>query len=416
MQLMEMRLSSQDRKDLDKFTKFLAFKSAQVIVQSRLGEKKSTKCNPQQSGADWFNLAIEDLPEVLTETKKALNGEVVTNCLPLCVEISLKTVEGDQMVLESWCLDILPEQCDPAVRVTHTVYNRMGILLKSLVSVTRVTPAYKLSRRQGPDSYVICYRIYMDEPQMHNLGDGYKQVRVGQICTPIGTIQLTVSYRTKMTISPTQSGREDSIMLKSDHFNTNCSPRNMRYKQNEENIASLGNTRKIGAFAANGNKQNSKQYPMPDFIIPEIPYTKLFEDQLKLKVDEEEKELENNEEQPADINDSTTTIKPDEDKNGNSTDSIDSSPPSQTRNRFTMMSTLKDDFIMKTPFASSTANSELGEIYREWKEAPPLQTFNDMPPLVDQVPDLTQQLENYESDMRTYEDVLQSLCQSPNNN
>lgn len=155
----------------------------------------------------------------------------MTNCLPLCVEISLKTVEGDQMVLESWCLDILPEQCDPAVRVTHTVYNRMGILLKSLVSVTRVTPAYKLSRRQGPDSYVICYRIYMDEPQMHNLGDGYKQVRVGQICTPIGTIQLTVSYRTKMTISPTQSGREDSIMLKSDHFNTNCSPRNMRYKQ-----------------------------------------------------------------------------------------------------------------------------------------------------------------------------------------
>lgn len=76
------------------------------------------------------------------------------------------------------------------------------------------------------------------------------------------------------------------------------------------------------------------------------------------------------------------------------------------------------DFIclQKTPFASSTANSELGEIYREWKEAPPLQTFNDMPPLVDQVPDLTQQLENYESDMRTYEDVLQSLCQSPNNN
>lgn len=117
-----------------------------------------------------FNLAIRDLPEVLAEAKRALCGEVVTARLPLCVEISLRTVEGDTMMLETWCLGVLPEQCDPSVRVTYTVYNRMGILLKSLVSVTRVTPAYKLSRRQGPDSYVICYRIYMGEPQLHNLG------------------------------------------------------------------------------------------------------------------------------------------------------------------------------------------------------------------------------------------------------
>jgi hypothetical protein len=117
-----------------------------------------------------FNLAIRDLPEVLAEAKRALCGEVVTARLPLCVEISLRTVEGDTMMLETWCLGVLPEQCDPSVRVTYTVYNRMGILLKSLVSVTRVTPAYKLSRHQGPDSYVICYRIYMGEPQLHSLG------------------------------------------------------------------------------------------------------------------------------------------------------------------------------------------------------------------------------------------------------
>lgn len=135
------------------------------------------------------------------------------------------------MVLESWCLNILPEYCDPSNRVIHTVYNHMGILLKSLVSVTRVTPAYKLSRRQGPDSYVICYRIYMDEPQLHMLGDGYKRVTIGKICTPLGTLQLSVNYRTKMTISPTQTGRDNSIMLKSDHFNTNLSPRHIRYKQ-----------------------------------------------------------------------------------------------------------------------------------------------------------------------------------------
>ncbi|KAJ8948710.1 hypothetical protein NQ318_017878 [Aromia moschata] len=165
------------------------------------------------------------------KTRKVLNSEALTTRVPFCVEISLRTVEGDHMVLETWCLNVLPEHCDPTARIVPIVYNRMGILLKSLVSVTRVTPAYKLSRRQGPDSYVICYRIYRDQPQTHCLGEGFKHVCIGQLCTPIGTLQLSLSYRTKMTISPTQTGRNNSIMLKSDHFNTNGSPRNRRYSQ-----------------------------------------------------------------------------------------------------------------------------------------------------------------------------------------
>lgn len=48
----------------------------------------------------------------------------------------------------------------------------MGILLKSLIAVTRATPAYKLSRKQSTDSYNIYYRIYTGEPHTHNLG-GY---------------------------------------------------------------------------------------------------------------------------------------------------------------------------------------------------------------------------------------------------
>lgn len=104
------------------------------------------------------------------EARKVLCNEIISSTIPLCIEISLRTVEGDTMVLETWTLGVLPEQSDPTIRVTYTVYNRMGILLKSLLSVSRVTPAYKLSRRQGPDSYIICYRIYMGEPQLHILG------------------------------------------------------------------------------------------------------------------------------------------------------------------------------------------------------------------------------------------------------
>lgn len=50
------KLSQQDRKDLEKFTKFLIYKSLQIIVQSRLGEKIQAKSKPFSSGADWVNL------------------------------------------------------------------------------------------------------------------------------------------------------------------------------------------------------------------------------------------------------------------------------------------------------------------------------------------------------------------------
>lgn len=81
---------------------------------------------------------------------------------------------------------------------------------------------------------------------MHFSGDGSKQVRVGQLCTPVGTLHISVAYRTKMTISPTASGgvavaggagpvtgggtgagaaRDNLLMLKSDHFRRDASPK-----------------------------------------------------------------------------------------------------------------------------------------------------------------------------------------------
>lgn len=45
------------------------------------------------------------------------------------------------------------------------------VLLKSLLAVTRITPAYKLAFRQGPDSFVICYRVYLGDPNYDCLGE-----------------------------------------------------------------------------------------------------------------------------------------------------------------------------------------------------------------------------------------------------
>nr|XP_048284177.1 autophagy-related protein 13 isoform X2 [Myodes glareolus] len=215
---METDLSSQDRKDLDKFIKFFALKTVQVIVQSRLGEKICTRSSSSPTGSDWFNLAIKDIPEVTHEAKKALSGQLPAVGRSMCVEISLKTSEGDSMELEIWCLE-MNEKCDKEIKVSYTVYNRLSLLLKSLLAITRVTPAYRLSRKQGHE-YVILYRIYFGEVQLNGLGEGFQTVRVGTVGTPVGTITLSCAYRINLAFMSTrQFERTPPIMgIIIDHF------------------------------------------------------------------------------------------------------------------------------------------------------------------------------------------------------
>uniref|UniRef100_A0A8D0BEX8 Autophagy-related protein 13 n=1 Tax=Salvator merianae TaxID=96440 RepID=A0A8D0BEX8_SALMN len=215
---MDSDLSSQDRKDLDKFIKFFALKTVQVIVQARLGEKICTRSSSSPTGSDWFNLAIKDIPEVTHEAKKALAGQLPAVGRSMCVEISLKTSEGDSMELEIWCLE-MNEKCDKEIKVSYTVYNRLSLLLKSLLAITRVTPAYRLSRKQGHE-YVILYRIYFGEVQLSGLGEGFQTVRVGTVGTPLGTITLSCAYRINLAFMSTrQFERTPPIMgIIIDHF------------------------------------------------------------------------------------------------------------------------------------------------------------------------------------------------------
>ncbi|XP_039997808.1 autophagy-related protein 13 isoform X2 [Xiphias gladius] len=215
---MDSDLSPQDKKDLDKFIKFFALKTVQVIVQARLGEKICTRSSSSPTGSDWFNLAIKDIPEVTHEAKKALAGQLPGIGRSMCVEISLKTSEGDSMELETWCLE-MNEKCDKDIKVSYTVYNRLSVLLKSLLAITRVTPAYKLSRKQGHD-YVILYRIYFGEVQLSGLGEGFQTVRVGVVGTPVGTVTLSCAYRTNLAfMSNRQFERSVPIMgIIVDHF------------------------------------------------------------------------------------------------------------------------------------------------------------------------------------------------------
>lgn len=207
-------LGVQEERDLKKFLKFLSQKAVQVIVQSRLGEKIHTKSKPNAMGQDWFNLAINDHPDVTSEVKKVMtNGKLPSKDGAMCVEISLKTSEGETMVLETWCLSI-NDRVDPNAKVTYTVYNRIGMLLKSLLSVTRVTPAYQLSRKQGTD-FIMCYKVYFGEVRFQELGEGFQTLRVGSIGTPVGSITLSAAYRTKLTFPEKQQ-----VMVQSNHFSS----------------------------------------------------------------------------------------------------------------------------------------------------------------------------------------------------
>uniref|UniRef100_A0A182WKU2 Autophagy-related protein 13 n=1 Tax=Anopheles minimus TaxID=112268 RepID=A0A182WKU2_9DIPT len=130
-----------------------------------------------------FNISITDqqsILDVLVETKKVLQDsgqhESIVTRLPLCVEISLQTAEGSSMILEFWTLSIRTDQTNAPQRANQVIYNRMSLLLKSLLSVTRVTPAYRVSRMKRTDSYDIYYRIYKGEPQTNLLEDAQQCV------------------------------------------------------------------------------------------------------------------------------------------------------------------------------------------------------------------------------------------------
>lgn len=114
-----------------------------------------------------FNLAIRELVEVDKEAKKAMCS-THSDRWSLCIEIFLKTVEGDVMTLETWNISLMTDFCDNTK--SYTLYSRLGILLKSLLAVSRVIPAYRYSRRQTPDSWTIGHRMYVGEPLYNSLG------------------------------------------------------------------------------------------------------------------------------------------------------------------------------------------------------------------------------------------------------
>jgi autophagy-related protein 13 len=66
----DYQLSNEDHEALEKFTKFFLVKAAQIIVQSRLGEKKTTKSKPVYSGNEWVTNLVNNRVHVFNNDTK----------------------------------------------------------------------------------------------------------------------------------------------------------------------------------------------------------------------------------------------------------------------------------------------------------------------------------------------------------
>jgi len=443
------KLSPQDYKDLEKYIRHFVYKSAQVIVQSRLGERISLPSKQFATGADWFNLTINDDADVLSEVKRIYpgSGGGLTSGDIVCFETLLRTANGSAVLLENWTVKLV-SPCDSTVRVSFTVYNRIGILLKSLLIATRSVPSYQLSRRCSSKAYDygIYYRVYIGKPTL-DLGPSFGSRTIGFLPTPVGTIHLSVAYCTQSLLESAVEPARD-LELRDDHFcadtfsfsagkTTSCWHAISKWQQfvdaetqdhehlstsppDHDRMVSVpsdlnklvenvqvtrpDNGPRIAAFA-------SSDRPTPPFfdfdIDAALPFGRLLEHDVL------EKTSKNSEERVMD----------EDAKMGNVTEPVTllassgSSMPSHSR--FDAAPDLVAH-TLKTPFASCTVASgnreqegDLGRFYRECQSAPSLSMFQHPPADVRELlKSITDQLTLFEANAKEFDEFVNSFQES----
>lgn len=212
-----------NRTEFSKYTKFFTIRLVQAAVQSRLGDRQRTNCGVQAERSDWFNLKIEEYGEVTNEIYRTTEGQFPPEIPCVSIDFQLLTCDGEKLPLESWVLRFDGSQIDEAVGIRTHFYHQLGTLLKSVVASSRATPSYRnYVRRQGPDSFIICYRIYRGEPSLSDLGEGHRSVRLGHLVSPFGSLYLDLYYRTNMVISNGGTAVAQSVdsSLKENYFGT----------------------------------------------------------------------------------------------------------------------------------------------------------------------------------------------------
>jgi len=297
-----------------------------------------------------------------------------------------------------------------------TVYSYIGLLLKSLIIVTRSTPAYKLSRHQSPDTYRTCYEVCLRKPTTSYDADSFCRQPIGSIPSPLGAVVAFVMYRTKLTICPKPSSASDlSGTIKDDHFNT-TPPRRMSHGKSETDncgeCTELGTSRGRSLLTAPVLADvKSLRQKRPAFG-PSVP-------------DAEGKLLGEAEVEPpfASLLQHAlgTSPPPDaitvqcQDQRGDSPNVTSSG--SFRRSRESVSSTESrgspgrgEDFVLvelKAPFAGQ--EDELGRFYRDCQMAPTLSMFEQTCSLTEMMTSITDQLVQFEASADDFNEFVTSL-------
>ncbi|XP_064387865.1 autophagy-related protein 13-like [Halichondria panicea] len=201
-------MSFQEKREFDKFLKFLTAKVVQTVVQSRRGDKIRTRSVP--TGNDWFNLSLPDDKQVSAELRRSLEGRLPEQDCPVCLEIIMDTNDGDSLVLETWTLTLDPQSRDISVSVGHSLYPRLSLMLKSVITLSRSTPAYRYSRHLD-DGNKFNFRVYCGHPDLPNYERDFKHVKFASTACPYGTISISLSYRSTLTLHGERSISESLL-------------------------------------------------------------------------------------------------------------------------------------------------------------------------------------------------------------
>lgn len=239
--------------DFAKFVKFLSTRLIQIVVQSRMGEKLSHKCTPDPHLSDWFNLKIDEIGEVAKYLKKnVLHYPPKIDAIN--IDFYLYTSDRETLPLETWSLYVDSSNVDNSINVRTDLYHRMGTLLKSVYSSSRVLPSYRYYvRKQSSETYVILYRIYNGVVNEKAFGENHKFIKLGELPSPFGYVCLDVRYRTSMKISV----YDDEIEVKKEEKLDKCD------NETQETVYTYG-TKPINIVPKVGSQVITPS-PMSDF-------------------------------------------------------------------------------------------------------------------------------------------------------
>lgn len=411
------KVSLQDQKDIEKYTKHLIFKFIQVVLQSRNGIKANHPSRIFPSKTDWFNLTIPDLPEITAETKSAFGRHSMDLSRPVCIEISLRTTDEETMILEYWWVTNTNKtsQVELGYRASSLVYNCIGTFLRSLLIATRSTPAYHLSRNQSTSSYRIQHKILFVEPVYCVEGDFQKHL-VATVPSPLGDLNLFVAYKTKLLMCPRKTADLTSD-IKDDYFNAEMilptGPRDEKHSPSEQNPAGVQNP-SINATKVDIGQKPKRAAFGPQLqtdvscdITEDVPFSLLLQHATSSPINSRRKRCESEScDQSTKQKDEGIEIVIGGQSMQQSGDSIHSISSCSSAKE----TAVKDDFVMvdlKPPFAGQ--DEDLSQLFRKMLDVPSLSIFEEPSSYADTVNYLEDQLAHFEAMAPEFTDFVTSI-------